>query len=878
MERFRARVWPARGGQDGDATERKTDATAIHVVSDEPPPLDALDIGKDVGPPELTWLGRFKDSALDSKYRKEVLRPLLPRQAWKVSLINGLVPVIFLPQVLARTGGRMSTAQYVASSIIVMNTSFGGFSAFYGHRLPLGIFEAIFMTWACVMSLVFQLLFAYRLAYTFGDETSRQTIVGNATADSGYYAEMMVRLVFTIATTGLFAAIELDHFLAFTTFSILVGVSLEVAIPLPGERALLMRSFVYYIFTIWALLHARWHMVRVERGQFHFKQSVIAGVREREELLSSRAGDQARAERAEGQREARSRLIRVVMHDLRSPLLAISTVSNHLLTADPWERLDTPFVRDSHEAMARCSKQMENIVSDMLDFERVDSGRLQLVMSPFVVRVLIADAVAMFSAAYAEKDVLLLDEVPNSIRDMTVIGDSRRLQQCLNNGLSNSLKFTEPRSRVLLRAWQTPHPEASTGWINLHLSVDDEGTGITAQELEVLNHDEPFQQVGRGQLQGSGGTGLGLHISRQLLKLHHASTLTLSSAGPGCGSTFEMKVCCRRADAPAIQLIGGGSSVAAQLSSSPGGHGSRVSDTTSSAAAGAERQLARLMGVIRHSYDQARADANRSSVSAVYRASAGDAERCSTSSAGGRTTHVSDQPGGAPWRRSSAFTSGSHFSRAHTAEINLPTSAALGSGAPAAETAAPKASDGTHDHRSTNDTVEEEPPASPTIPPRAAPKLRCLYAEDDATLRMVIGNRVFAALDLEFDVASNGMEAVRLVRTNGPYDFILMDNQMPIMSGATATATIRQGEFSAVTNGTQPGTLIVGCTGDPPSSEDRREFEAAGLDECVDKDSAGLERIIERLRLLILAREGSPQRHRGIDDDMNVTDVAGESD
>jgi signal transduction histidine kinase len=184
----------------------------------------------------------------------------------------------------------------------------------------------------------------------------------------------------------------------------------------------------------------------------------------------------------------------------------------------------------------------------------------------------------------------------------------RRLQQCVNNGLSNALKFSARGSRVLicavfedasfelpkasavecvpplaahaalafgrtevekarLRAAATPapaQPEASAADVaafadgsgsgrrgrgallamgalaasshdvaRVRLLVTDQGTGIDASELAVLNEGAAFAQVGKGQLQGKGGTGLGLMITRQLLALHSGSQLRISSEGPG---------------------------------------------------------------------------------------------------------------------------------------------------------------------------------------------------------------------------------------------------------------------------------------------------------------------------------------------------------
>jgi len=145
------------------------------------------------------------------------------------------------------------------------------------------------------------------------------------------------------------------------------------------------------------------------------------------------------------------------------------------------------------------------------------------------------------------------------------IGDVRRLQQCVNNGVSNSIKFTEAGGTVTIRARRgddalaqaEPHASSATeskpfqpaaaatatGWdtaaaapaaeaaasphASVVLEVEDSGVGLTADELHMLNQGEAYTQVGLGQLQGSGGTGLGLTITRELLKLHGRAGLCL---------------------------------------------------------------------------------------------------------------------------------------------------------------------------------------------------------------------------------------------------------------------------------------------------------------------------------------------------------------
>jgi len=127
--------------------------------------------------------------------------------------------------------------------------------------------------------------------------------------------------------------------------------------------------------------------------------------------------------------------------------------------------------------------------------------------------------------------------------------------------------------------------------------------------------------------------------------------------------------------------------------------------------------------------------------------------------------------------------------------------------------------------------------------------LRCLYVDDDRFLQLTFPSRVFVPLGIECDRAENGYEALELVmaqQQDTPYDLIVLDNQMPKMDGTTAAAKMRAIGFR--------GT-IIGMTGDPEGCDERTTFEASGIDECLDKDSAGIERVIEVVKKMLERQE-----------------------
>ncbi|KAJ1617095.1 hypothetical protein T492DRAFT_508159 [Pavlovales sp. CCMP2436] len=344
-------------------------------------------------------------------------------------------------------------------------------------------------------------------------------------------------------------------------------------------------------------MRTAYHFQRVIKDDASLREVAVA---ERERMLQHEAEVELKLRTAEAAKAARGSLIRMVMHDLRSPLLSVANAVAIVQEVEPETRVDNPEVVESLRAMATCSQLMQNIVSDMLDFERIDSGRLVLVPAAMRVSQLLQAATDTFRGLAAAKGVTLrLVPLLFDLERAVFIGDVRRLQQCVNNGVSNSIKvrasrctrqarrecsvfadahgpplalislyspllrphpslifqFTEAGGTVTIRARRGDDVQAqakskpdqpaaaatTTGWdtaaaaaaeaaaaavphASVVLEVDDSGVGLTADELHVLNQGEAFTQVGRGQLQGSGGSGLGLTIARDLLRLHGKAT------------------------------------------------------------------------------------------------------------------------------------------------------------------------------------------------------------------------------------------------------------------------------------------------------------------------------------------------------------------
>mmetsp|Transcript_28732 Transcript_28732/g.65908 ORF Transcript_28732/g.65908 Transcript_28732/m.65908 type:complete len:488 (-) Transcript_28732:378-1841(-) len=196
----------------------------------------------------------------------------------------------------------------------------------------------------------------------------------------------------------------------------------------------------------------------VEAATADRERIVEAATAERERIVEAATAERERIvavelklRTVEAAKAARGSLIRMVMHDLRSPLLSVAKSVAIVQDLEPDARVDDKVVVECLRAMATCSQLMQNIVSDMLDFERIDSGRLVLVPAAMRVLQLLEAAADTFGGLAAAKGVTLrLIPLLPDLNRAIFIGDVRRLQQCVNNGVSNSIKVC---CRARLCSW-----------------------------------------------------------------------------------------------------------------------------------------------------------------------------------------------------------------------------------------------------------------------------------------------------------------------------------------------------------------------------------------------------------------------------------------
>ncbi len=229
--------------------------------------------------------------------------------------------------------------------------------------------------------------------------------------------------------------------------------------------------------------------------------------------------------RAEEASRAKDELLSVTSHELRTPLTAIlgwirMLRSGHLGEEKRERALET---------IERNARIQVQLVEDLLDFNRVITGRLRLSLAPLEPTHVLEAAVDVIRPAAEAKNVrlqVLLDPDAG-----TVNGDAERLQQVVWNLLSNAVKFTPKGGRVYVRMQREDS--------HVEIVVADTGTGIAPAFLPHVF--QPFRQQDGTVTRTHGGLGLGLAIVRHLVELH-GGTIEARSDGEGKGATFVVKL------------------------------------------------------------------------------------------------------------------------------------------------------------------------------------------------------------------------------------------------------------------------------------------------------------------------------------------------
>jgi signal transduction histidine kinase/CheY-like chemotaxis protein/HPt (histidine-containing phosphotransfer) domain-containing protein len=247
------------------------------------------------------------------------------------------------------------------------------------------------------------------------------------------------------------------------------------------------------------------------------------------------------ANEAQRANAAKSDFLALISHEIRTPINAIVGFSE-LLRDTPMTEQQERFAKSVEEA----AKQLLVLVNSVLDFSRLEIGRLELEPAAFDLRTVIDTVTDIASGLVAGKPVSVSAQVAKDVPS-TLVGDSARLYQVLLNLISNAVKFTD-EGRVEVRVEKLG--EAADG-VRLRFEVCDTGTGIDAELKPRLFR--PFEQGRSAAGRRGGGSGLGLAICRKIVDLMDGR-IGLDDRPEG-GSVFYVEVVMPRGTAPAPEAV-----------------------------------------------------------------------------------------------------------------------------------------------------------------------------------------------------------------------------------------------------------------------------------------------------------------------------------
>ncbi len=231
---------------------------------------------------------------------------------------------------------------------------------------------------------------------------------------------------------------------------------------------------------------------------------------------------------AERANRARSEFLANMSHEIRTPMTAILGLV-YLL-----QKTELSVVqRDYSQKVDGAARTLLGILDDLLDFAKLEAGRIAIDRKPFALRELLDDIGVIFGASARDKQLGFAIEIDPNVPD-ALIGDPVRLRQVLLNIVGNALKFTENGHIAV----DVIVEQANAAHVDLRFAVRDSGIGIDAEKIARIF--EAFYQGETATTRRFGGTGLGLPISRWLIDLMGGKLAVEST--PGAGSVFSIQL------------------------------------------------------------------------------------------------------------------------------------------------------------------------------------------------------------------------------------------------------------------------------------------------------------------------------------------------
>ncbi len=235
--------------------------------------------------------------------------------------------------------------------------------------------------------------------------------------------------------------------------------------------------------------------------------------------------------------QLKSQFIATISHEMRTPLNAVIGFSERMLDSeDLEEETKLKYTRN----IATASRQLLGLINDVLDFEKIASGKLEIESRSFNIKDIVESTIQTLEVMADNNEVFIGFSFDEELSEV-VMGDQLRVQQVAYNLLSNAVKFSKGSFVAVECRWLSSRKET------IEIIVADQGIGMTEEQLEKLF--TPFTQADGSMARKFGGTGLGLSICKSLCELMGGDIWVYSKYGEGSEFHFTFDVLSEDADA-----------------------------------------------------------------------------------------------------------------------------------------------------------------------------------------------------------------------------------------------------------------------------------------------------------------------------------------
>ena len=490
--------------------------------------------------------------------------------------------------------------------------------------------------------------------------------------------------------------------------------------------------------------------------------------------------------------KAKSDFLARMSHEIRTPLNAIIGLTKLSQRAAEDKEQQTNLIQ-----IEGASQTLLGIINDILDFSKIEAGKLDIESTQFNLDALVNQTIRLHRARAQEKHIELIQHISRDV-PLNLIGDPLRIQQVLNNLLSNALKFTEDGLiSVSVRCKQVADD------IQLEFEVKDSGVGLsTAHQAQLF---QPFNQGDESISRRYGGTGLGLSICKQLTALMGGEIWVESQLGKGSIFHFTVQVkhdTSQQIVSPSNQLSALKVLVADDIEASRNAilEALSMANIQADIATGGKDAVVKMRSALATStpydvliLDWSMPDIDGLEVTAIMNQEFSIKQPKVIMLYAFESPRMREQANQLGIRNfiKKPFSTSELVDKLQELCLNVKTKAL--------------------------------PKDKPTVPNLKG--TRILFAEDNA-LNQKVTLGLLNDTHATIEVANNGLEAISILRKDSAFDVVLMDIQMPVMDGLTAAKHIRE-ELKL--------TLPIIATTAHAMQQDIDKSLAAGMDGHINK-------------------------------------------